>query len=83
MKVYAWLIDLVQRRKNCPTGMIFGWVQKVTEHRGTIQYILYVILTLECTIDVVRLKKHIPATQFRANGKADVIRVDKGLQRQT
>ena len=38
MKVYAWLIDLIHRRKNCPTGMIPGWVQKVTEHRGTIQY---------------------------------------------
>ena len=37
MKVYAWLIDLVHRQKNCSTGMIFGWVQKVTEHRGTIQ----------------------------------------------
>ena len=36
MKVYAWLIDLIHRRKNCPTGMISGWVQKVTEHRGTI-----------------------------------------------
>ena len=36
MKVYAWLIDLVHRRKNCPTGMISGWVQKVTEHRGTV-----------------------------------------------
>ena len=40
MKVYAWLIDLIHRRKNCPTGMISGWVQKVTEHRGTIQYCL-------------------------------------------
>ena len=36
MKVYAWLIDLIHRRKNCPTGMISGWVQKVTEHRRTI-----------------------------------------------
>ena len=38
MRVYAWLIDLIHRQKNCPTGMISGWVQKVTEHRGTIQY---------------------------------------------
>ena len=38
MKVYAWLIDLIYCRKNCPTGMISGWVQKVTEHRGTIQW---------------------------------------------
>ena len=38
MKVYAWLIDLIHCRKNCPTGMISGWVQKVTEHRGTKQY---------------------------------------------
>ena len=38
MEVYAWLIDLIRRRKNCPTGMIFGWVQKVTQHHGTIQY---------------------------------------------
>ena len=38
MKVYAWLIDLIHRRKNFPTGMISGWVQKVTEHQGTIQY---------------------------------------------
>ena len=30
-----WLIDLIHRRKNCPMGMISGWVQKVTEHRGT------------------------------------------------
>ena len=37
IKFYAWLIDLIHRRKNCPTGMISGWVQKVTEHRGTIQ----------------------------------------------
>ena len=39
MKVCAWLINLIHRRKNCPTGMIFGWVQKGTEHRGTIQYL--------------------------------------------
>ena len=39
MKVYAWLIDLIHRRKNCPTGMISGWVQKMTEHCGTIQYL--------------------------------------------
>ena len=38
MKVYAWLIDLIHRRKNCPTGMISGWVQKVTQHNGIIQY---------------------------------------------
>ena len=36
MKVYAWLIDLIHRRKNCPTGMIPGGSQKVTEHRETI-----------------------------------------------
>ena len=35
MKVYAWLIDLIRRRKNCPTGVISGWV---TEHREIIQY---------------------------------------------
>ena len=35
MKVYAWLIDLIHPRRNCPTGMISGWVQKATEHRGT------------------------------------------------
>ena len=28
MKVYPWLIDLIRRRKNFPTGMISGWVQK-------------------------------------------------------
>ena len=28
MKVYAWLIDLIHRRKTCPMGMISGWVQK-------------------------------------------------------
>ena len=39
MKVYAWLIDLVHCRKNCPTEMISGWVQKATEHCGTIQLI--------------------------------------------
>ena len=39
MKVYAWLIDLIHRRKHCPTGMISGWVHTVTEQRGTIQYI--------------------------------------------
>ena len=37
-KVCAWLIDLIHRRKNCSTGMISGWVQKVTEHRWVIQY---------------------------------------------
>ena len=31
MEVYAWLMDLIPRQKNCPTGMISGWVQKVTE----------------------------------------------------
>ena len=41
MRVYAWLIDLIHRGKNCPTGMISGWVQKVTEHRGTIQYTVW------------------------------------------
>ena len=40
MKVYAWLIDLIHGRKNCPTGMIAGWVQKVTEHRRTKQCII-------------------------------------------
>ena len=25
MKVYAWLIDLIHRRKNCPTGIIPEW----------------------------------------------------------
>ena len=39
MEVYAWLIDLIRRRKNWPTGMISGWVQKVTEHHGTIQFL--------------------------------------------
>ena len=38
MKVYAWLIDLIHGRKNCPRGMISGWVEKGTEHRGTLQY---------------------------------------------
>ena len=37
MKVYAWLVDLIHRRKNCPTGMISGWVQKVTRHNGVKQ----------------------------------------------
>ena len=37
MKVYAWLIDLIHRRRNCPMGMISGWVQKVTQHNGIIQ----------------------------------------------
>ena len=35
--IVDWLIDLIHRRKKFPTGMISGWVQKVTEHRGTIQ----------------------------------------------
>ena len=38
LEVYAWLIDLIHRRKNCPMGMISGWVQKATEHSGTKQY---------------------------------------------
>ena len=42
MEVHAWLIDLIHRRKNCPTGMISGWVQKVTEHCGTMQYVFLV-----------------------------------------
>ena len=45
MHFYAWLIDLIHRRKNWPTGMISGWVQKVTEHRGTKQYM---VNTLHC-----------------------------------
>ena len=28
MTVYAWLIDLIHRRKNCPTGMISGGSKK-------------------------------------------------------
>ena len=39
-----WLIDLIHGRKHCLTGMISGWVLKVTEHRGTTQYVLYYIL---------------------------------------
>ena len=39
MKVYAWLIDLIHRLKSCPTGMISGWVQKVTQHNGIVQYV--------------------------------------------
>ena len=52
MKVYAWLIDLIHCQENCPTGMISGWVQKVTEHRGTIQihgtYLFLFILIFCC-----------------------------------
>ena len=52
MKVYAWLIDLVHRRKNCPTGMISGWIQTVTEHRETIQCMCYVIHTV-CSLSTI------------------------------
>ena len=34
-----WLINSIHRRKNCPTGMISGWVQKVTQHNGIIHKI--------------------------------------------
>ena len=44
MKVYAWLIDLIHRRKNCPPGMISGWVQKVTEHRESFWHIFLLLL---------------------------------------
>ena len=40
MKVCAWLIDFIHHRKNCPTGMISGWVQKVTQHNGRIQELM-------------------------------------------
>ena len=39
IKVYAWLIDLIHHRKNGPTGVISGWVQKGIEHRGTKKYL--------------------------------------------
>ena len=39
MKGHAWLIDLIHCWENCPTGMLSGWVQKVIEHCGTVQYI--------------------------------------------
>ena len=29
-----WLIDLIHRRKNCPTGIISGWVQKWPDTAG-------------------------------------------------
>ena len=38
IRVYAWLIDLIYRRKNCPTGMTSGRVQKVAQQNGIIQY---------------------------------------------
>ena len=42
MRVCAWLIDLIHRRESCPTGMISGWVQKVTSHNGITQcYLLW------------------------------------------
>ena len=44
--ILDWLIDLIHCRKNCPTGTISGWVQKVTEHRGTVQYGSYLKHTL-------------------------------------
>ena len=56
MEDYAWLIDLIHRRKNCPAGMISGWVQKVTEHRGTTQWLekktfwLIVCVTIVCPV---------------------------------
>ena len=45
-----WLIDRLidwfdSPSKNCPTGMISGWVQKMTEHHGTIQYTTVTSLT--------------------------------------
>ena len=37
MKVYAWLIDFAHFRRNCPTGIIPEWMQKVTQHNGITQ----------------------------------------------
>ena len=37
MKFYAWLIDFIDFRENCPTGVIPEWMQKVTQHNGIIQ----------------------------------------------
>ena len=31
------MIDLIHRRRNCPTGMISEWVQKGTQQKGTKQ----------------------------------------------
>ena len=42
MRVYAWLIDFVHFRENCPTGIIPQWMQKVTRHNGIIQYMIFV-----------------------------------------
>ena len=64
LKVYPWLIDLIHCRKNCPTGMISGWVRKVTEHRGTIQYLPVdvsryvpsVILAISYSVIFIRLR---------------------------
>ena len=38
MEVYAWLIDLIHRQKNCPRGWFSGGSKKRSKHRGTIQY---------------------------------------------
>ena len=38
MEVYAWLIDWFSPLlEKLPPGMISGWVQKMTQHNGTIQ----------------------------------------------
>ena len=42
-----WLIDLIHCRKNCPTGMISGWVQQGTQHDGIKQN--YFLKTLHIT----------------------------------
>ena len=38
MEVYAWLIDFAHVRKNCPTGIIPEWMQKVTRYDEMIQW---------------------------------------------
>ena len=52
IEVYSWLIDWMQCMKNCLMGMISGWVQKLTEHRGQSKY-MYVLQLTEAQIQTL------------------------------
>ena len=58
------MIDLIHRRKNCPTGMISGWVQKVTKHYGTKQYIGKSKITIGDLFPVWRKTKNTHGTRL-------------------
>ena len=76
-----WLIDLIHRRKNCPTGMISRWVQKVTEHHGTI---LYVSLHRKGFLTRILLRiftAHLTASKLYLSNQLEIVQQDLLMKR--